>query len=760
MFSESSRPALMRLICASLVAAALLVPSAAVAQVPGFRFTQQFTITIEGHHYRLEGEVEMEQDDQQFFADIVDYWSDTGRVEASGNVVYVSPTSRIAAERMDFNAKTRLGTFFDATGTAQLMQSVDRSMFGTQEPDAFFYGATIEKIGPDKYRVTRGGFTTCVQPEPRWELTASTVTLTLDKRAVMRNPVLKVKGVPMFYAPILYYPINKEDRATGFLIPVYGSSTLRGQSLSNAFFWAINRSHDMTMYHDWFASTGQGMGSDYRYISGPGSEGNARFYTLNEHAAEYRDSSGSVRTTPDRRSFQVRSTMVQSLPGRLRARGNVDYFSDVTVQQTYNGNILDASRRNRTYGGNLTGSWGANSLSATVNINEVLYGESDSVKNGGLPRVAFNRAMRRMGRSPLYWGFGSEFATLVRSTIQSGKTTQDQGLSRVDLSPSLRVPFTRWPFLTMNSSVAWRNTLYTERYDPRGVQIEDTLLRQYFDMRADITGPVLTRIWDTPTNGYAEKFKHIIEPNFNVQRISTIDDYNSIVKIESLDFTVGDVTKLGYGLTQRFLAKRREGGPAATSREFLNVSVFQSYYTDSRASQFDPSFNSSFSGSTPSNFSPVVLAVRGAPTNQINGTLRMEYDHVESLFRTIRANATVGAGTWLSTTGGWSRRVITETRRDNFVNADTTVRARGGQLGGTFSFNYDLSRDTMLQRRIIGFYNAQCCGVAVEYQTYNFPYADPRFAVPRDRRFNLSFTLAGVGTFSNFFGAFGGATRQ
>lgn len=759
MFLESPVRPPMRLSCALALAVLLLVHTAASAQIPGFRFTQQFTITIEGHHYRLEGEVEMEQDDQQFFADLVDYWSDTGRVEARGNVVYVSPTSRIAAERMDFNAKTRLGIFYNASGTAQVMQQVDRSMFGTQEPDAFFYGETIEKVGLDKYRITRGGFTTCVQPEPRWELTASTVTLTLDKYAVMRNPVLKVKGVPMFYAPVLYYPINKEDRATGFLIPVYGSSTLRGQSLSNAFFWAINRSHDMTAYHDWFTSTGQGVGSDYRYISGPGSEGNARFYMLNEHAAEFRDTSGSVRSTPDRRSFQVRSSVMQTLPARLRARGNVDYFSDLTVQQTYNGNVLDASRRTRTYGGNLTGAWGANSLSATVNVNQVLYGETDSTKYGGLPRIAFNRAMRRMGPSPVYWGFGSEFATLVRSS-RSGTQVQDQGLSRVDVSPSLRVPFTRWPFLTVNSSVSWRNTFYTESYDPRGVQVENTLLRQYFDMRADITGPVLTRIWDTPTNGYAEKFKHIIEPNLNVQRISAIEDYDSIVKLESLDYTVGDVTRLGYGLTQRFLAKRREGGPAATSREFLNVSIFQSYYTDARASQFDPSFNSSFSGSTPSNFSPVVLAVRGIPTNQINATLRMEYDHVEALFRTIRANATVGAGTWLSTTGGWSRRVLTETRRDNFVNADTTIRTPGGQLGGTFSFNYDISRETMLQRRIIGFYNAQCCGVAIEYQTYNFPYFDPRFPVPRDRRFNLSFTLAGVGTFSNFFGAFGGATRQ
>jgi hypothetical protein len=35
---------------------------------------------------------------------------------------------------------------------------------------------------------------------------------------------------------------------------------------------------------------------------------------------------------------------------------------------------------------------------------------------------------------------------------------------------------------------------------------------------------------------------------------------------------------------------------------------------------------------------------------------------------------------------------------------------------------------------------------------------DPRFPVPSDTRFNISFTLAGIGTFSNPFGSFGGGT--
>ena len=85
------------------------------------------------------------------------------------------------------------------------------------------------------------------------------------------------------YLPVFYYPIQEDDRATGFLIPTYGSSTLKGQMLSNAFFWAIGRSHDATIYHDWMSKAGQQLGGEYRYVLGPGSQGDSRFSWLDEN---------------------------------------------------------------------------------------------------------------------------------------------------------------------------------------------------------------------------------------------------------------------------------------------------------------------------------------------------------------------------------------------------------------------------------------------------------------------------------------------
>jgi lipopolysaccharide assembly outer membrane protein LptD (OstA) len=152
--------------------------------------------------------------------------------------------------------------------------------------------------------------------------------------------------------------------------------------------------------------------------------------------------------------------------------------------------------------------------------------------------------------------------------------------------------------------------------------------------------------------------------------------------------------------------------------------------------------------------------VRANPTNAVGASLRLEFNEQAGEFETIQANGTVKAGTWLETTGGWSQRkylqIIDPLIRppNNFLSSRTNVNFGRSHVGGAYHFDFNLSEKTLVQQRIGLFYNAQCCGVGVEYQAYNYPNIS-RFIVPQDRRFNISFTLAGLGSFSNVLGAFG-----
>ncbi len=734
-------------------------------------------VRVAGDHYVLDGTadapVQIDCDDMQLSADHMEYFQNEGRVTARGSVVYISGGNRITAERMEFNTKTRTGVFYVASGTATLQQKASPGL-GAQEPDLMFRGDEIHKIGPKKYRIVGGNFTTCVQPTPRWEMQSRSITLTLDDYALLKNALLRVKHVPLMYLPIFYFPIQEDNRATGFVMPIYSSTTAQGQSISNAFFWAISRSQDATFMHDWFSKAGQQMGGEYRYILAPGSEGSSTVSMHNVPITTVTGADGTQTVQPGLKSYRVDGRVVQRLPFNLRLRSNANYYSSIRTQQTFQQNINRSTQSTRRMDANVSGSWSEYSLSATVERTDYFRDERTFTTQGSLPRVALSRGERKIGGSPLYFGVNSELVTIQRSTTTDDVRTNDQGLSRVDVNPSLRIPFTRWPFLTLNSSVSWRGTYWSESCASRTpgptdtrcqgenmVQVAEPIGRQFFDFQTRITGPVFNRIWNTPGKGYAEKFKHVIEPTLTIQRTTSIDNFDRIVLLEGTDYIVGETTKYTYAVTNHLYAKK------TTSREILGATLSQSYNTDARASQYEAQNLNAFGQTAPTHFTPVVLSVRGSPTDRLQATFRTDWDPTAHTVRTFGLIGSFSSGTWLQTSAGWSQvRYIPGLKgfdnpdgASNYLNASADVRRAGGRLGASYSFNYDLRHDTFLQQRYTAYYNAQCCGIAVEYQSYNLRGGFSTFGIPEDHRFNLSFTLAGIGTFSNLFGAFGGQGR-
>jgi LPS-assembly protein len=737
------------------------------------------------------GEVELKRGDVLIYADEAWYYRDLDLFEASGNVVFMQGKNQISAEYAEVNTSTNLGIFYTASGIATVQPPRTTPQPGAiaipqmtgQENVVYFFGDKIDKVGPKKYLITNGGFTTCVQPTPRWDLSATTMTLNVDNYTFLKNAVLTAKGVPLLYLPVMYYPTKHGDRATGFLIPTIGLSSLRGTSLHNAFFWAINRSQDATLFHDWFSKTGQGYGSEYRYNYGRSGDGDFRGYVLDQHEATYIDSSGSAQTQPANHSYELRGGANQALPFNMRARFNANYFSSIQTQQTFNTNVNVASQNNRSLGANVVGSFGAYSLNATIDRSETFYGGADpktgatnSALYGNGPRVNVSRNEKPIFGSDFYFTVGGEYANLLRdSRFAAGDgtvTDTDMSLARVDIRPQIRYPFKKWAWLTANSIVSWRDTEYSKSvlFDENGNQDTTKLSdagvsRRYYTLQTNIVGPVFTRVWDTPDNGYAEKFKHSIEPYLTIQHTSSIDNFKLIPVSDGVDYAVPGTTYT-YGVNNRFYAKRKlVPGQPGQSREIVDVELSQSYYDNPIASQYDPRYVNSVNGGAPSNFSPIALNVRGMPTNDISATVRAEFDARYHALRTISTNGTY---TWtgrVQTTIGWTKYgYIPELVGTVFANpanlyqtltGSTNVHTRNNHLGTVYSFNYDFLNSLLVQQQISAFYNAQCCGIAFQYQAYNFGNQST-VAVASDHRFFLTFTLAGLGNFSPFNGALGG----
>ena len=220
------------------------------------------------------------------FADEVAW--DATTVRAHGKFLFVDRSQGLTvyAERMEMDRATRFGTFFNAQGFARLGDTkAAPTPFGSQELDIQFKGEKFARIGPETYRLTRGQFSTCDQPTPRWHMTGSEGTVVLDKRVILKNAVLRVKDVPLLYLPFIYYPINKEGRSTGFLMPSYSaSSAARRRHQQCVLLGDEPQPWTRRFYHTFSSKGGNTFASDYRYVASPGSDGNMMFKVIGTEA--------------------------------------------------------------------------------------------------------------------------------------------------------------------------------------------------------------------------------------------------------------------------------------------------------------------------------------------------------------------------------------------------------------------------------------------------------------------------------------------
>jgi hypothetical protein len=147
----------------------------------------------------------------------------------------------------------------------------------------------------------------------------------------------------------------------------------------------------------------------------------------------------------------------------------------------------------------------------------------------------------------------------------------------------------------------------------------------------------------------------------------------------------------------------------------------------------------------------VALTARVSPTFALDANLRLEYDATGFGLLLLSAGGGVN-GRAASVSANYSKRSVDDS---DFLSGTTTVRWLDGRASGTYALSWDIGRGYVVSQSILGSYLAQCCGLQIEFQKFNYPESTG-IPIASDTRFNFGFVLAGLGTFSNFFGAFGG----
>ena len=211
---------------------------------------------------RLRGHVEVTYRGMKLTADEVTYNEASGEVVATGHVLFIDPRSHIVAAEVHYNVRTEVGWFSNANGYIHTSTrprprpaasenpyyvQADRSkVLYTQNP-LYFQAKEMDRVDEDTYTVRHGRFTTCDCENKGWSFSAGEARLELDDKAIARDSVIRFLGVPIFYFPFVATSIARRPRHTGFLLPEFSNSSIKGTIIGAGFFWAISPSMDLLL---------------------------------------------------------------------------------------------------------------------------------------------------------------------------------------------------------------------------------------------------------------------------------------------------------------------------------------------------------------------------------------------------------------------------------------------------------------------------------------------------------------------------------
>lgn len=110
-------------------------------------------------------------------------------------------------------------------------------------------------------------YSSCAPIHPTWEITATHIEINQKKGVgVVKNAVLKLKGIPILYSPYLSFSTNRE-RKSGWFMPSFASSSKNGFTLGLPYYWNMAPNYDMTFTPTYYSKRGYQLNAYFRYLT-------------------------------------------------------------------------------------------------------------------------------------------------------------------------------------------------------------------------------------------------------------------------------------------------------------------------------------------------------------------------------------------------------------------------------------------------------------------------------------------------------------
>jgi LPS-assembly protein len=512
----------------------------------------------DGPIYKLRGKVKVDYGTYTIHADNATYNSDTGEVEAEGNLLLEGGPNNehIEASRGKYNLQDETGRFEDAIGNVGFRLKSRRTTFTTTNP-FFFTGRVVEKLGPDRYMVTDGTVTTCELPRPKWEFAAHRVNIEVGGHATIYHSNFRLEGIPILYFPFATHPLQKNPRESGFLIPSIGRSSTRGNTAGESIFWAINRSMDVLAGAEYFSKRGWAPDAEFRARPTDNSFADLTYYSVFDRGIN--ECTNSNPCPVDQGGTEVRLNTEGEFTHNFRSVANIDYLSSYVFRLAFSdvfAQAVNSEVRSQAFLSNTTGGLFINgAMSRYQDFQSTNPGDVITILHA--PGGEVSSVDQQLWGTPFHGSFDADAEGLSRS--EPGFRTAPL-VGRFDLSPAISLPglFRGWAF---RPELALRDTIYTQQLVPAqgttltevGTALSNTLNRKSLEGSVEVRPPAIDRIFDREILG--RKWKHVVEPRIVYDFVTGVNNFDQVLRFDERDI-LSDTNEVEYSIVNRLYAKR------------------------------------------------------------------------------------------------------------------------------------------------------------------------------------------------------------
>lgn len=289
----------------------------------------------QGKMLEATGDALLQKGDQSVRADHFLFMQESNELFADGSVKVEQTGAKLTGPSFQMNLNDSTGEMAQPDFTFS-----DTNLRGSAD--------VMHIEGKQKYTFEHGIYTSCPVGNRDWELKMGELELDRNTQVgTAYNARIEFMGVPFLYTPWMDFPLN-DQRRSGLLGPLLGSTSKGGREITLPFYWNIASNYDATITPRFIEKRGILLDNEFRYM-GNSYTGTLNHSELNDNLAQMGRSSSSL-------------VHAQNFGGGFTGSLNLNSVSDDAYFRDLSSNPAIATQKNLLQEGALSyngGGWNA-----------------------------------------------------------------------------------------------------------------------------------------------------------------------------------------------------------------------------------------------------------------------------------------------------------------------------------------------------------------------------------------------------------------